>query len=242
MNQKFSLIVAFWSLLCLGPVPVFANGRSSAGDLVSGPDIIVGDITAVSQRGSSGTQVGLSIGITACDNGTTEVDFHALPNPDHPVLAQNLYRMSGSATNDERFEQVGQSWLKHMYFALEQNGCGFGCAQTGDGRTLGAGCSDAESAGSNGDQNNLGSRAWVNPFTGVFPGSNPNPDNHAGHAHTGTTHRVLVEGNDLEPALNPGATYYGEAQCITPHEYVWCQTHPGQCNMYNNVSYRQFTV
>jgi hypothetical protein len=242
MNQKFSAIVAFLSLLCLGPVPVFANGKSSAGDLLSGPDIIVGDITAVSQRGSSGTQVGLSIGITACNNGTTEVDFHALPNPDHPVVAQNLYRMSGGGTNDERFEQVGQSWLKHMYFALEQNGCGFGCSPFGDGTRLGPGCSDAESAASNGDQNNLGSRAWVNPFTGVFPGSNPNPDNHAGHTHTGVTHRVLVEGSDLEPTLNQDATYYADAQCITPHEYAWCQMHPGQCNMNNNVSYRQFTV
>src|SRR5262249_13802350 len=26
------------------------------------------------------------------------------------------------------------------------------------------------------------------------------------------------------------------------HEYAWCQAHPGQCNMYNNASYRQFTV
>src|ERR1041385_5330149 len=112
MNQKFCAIVAFWGLLCFGPVPVFANGRASAGDLVSGPDIIVGDISVVSQRGSSGTQVGLSIGIVAWNNGTDEVAFTALPNPDPPVLAQNFYRMSGSATNDERFEQVGQSWLK----------------------------------------------------------------------------------------------------------------------------------
>jgi hypothetical protein len=29
---------------------------------------------------------------------------------------------------------------------------------------------------------------------------------------------------------------------VTPHEYTWCQGHPGQCNMYNNVSYRQFGV
>ncbi len=241
MNQKFSAIVAFWGLFCLSAVPLFANGRSSAGDLVSGPDIIVGEVTAVSQRGSSGTQVGLAIGIAACNNGTADLDFFHLPNPDHPVLAQNLYRMSGGGTNDERFEQVGQSWLKHMYFALEQNGCGFGCSPYGDGTRLGPGCSDPESAASNGDQNNLGSRAWVNPFTGVFP-ANPNPDNHAGHTHTGVTHRVLVEDNDLEPALNEGATYYAEAQCITPHEYAWCQTHPGQCNMFNNVSYRQFNV
>src|SRR5207244_13219276 len=37
-------------------------------------------------------------------------------------------------------------------------------------------------------------------------------------------------------------TYYAEAQYVTPHEYVWCQANPGQCNMYNNASYRRFTV
>ena len=42
--------------------------------------------------------------------------------------------------------------------------------------------------------------------------------------------------------MNPGATYYAEAQLVTPHEYAWCQGHAGECNMFNNVSYRQFTV
>src|SRR5204862_6463945 len=40
----------------------------------------------------------------------------------------------------------------------------------------------------------------------------------------------------------PGATYFAEAGYVTPHEYAWCQAHPGQCNMYNNASYRQFSV
>jgi len=53
---------------------------------------------------------------------------------------------------------------------------------------------------------------------------------------------MLVNVDDLNTNLNGGATYYAEAQYITPHEYVWCQAHPGQCNMYNNVSYRQYTV
>ena len=48
--------------------------------------------------------------------------------------------------------------------------------------------------------------------------------------------------SDLIPAQNPGATYFAEAQYVSPHEYTWCQSHPGQCNMYNNASYRQFTV
>ena len=65
---------------------------------------------------------------------------------------------------------------------------------------------------------------------------------HTGHTHTGTSHRILVEASDLNTTLNPGATYYAEAQYVTPHEYAWCQAHPGQCNMYNNASYRRFNV
>ena len=44
------------------------------------------------------------------------------------------------------------------------------------------------------------------------------------------------------PSGNPGATYFGEAAYISPHEYTWCQSHPGECNMFNNFSYRQFSV
>ena len=51
-----------------------------------------------------------------------------------------------------------------------------------------------------------------------------------------------MERDDLNTTLNPGATYYAEAQYVTPHEYAWCQSHPGECNMYNNVSYRRFNV
>ena len=56
------------------------------------------------------------------------------------------------------------------------------------------------------------------------------------------SHRVRVEVDDLNQSLNQGATYFAEAQYVTPHEYTWCQAHPGECNMYNNVSYRQFSV
>jgi len=81
----------------------------------------------------------------------------------------------------------------------------------------------------------------VNPFTGVFPGS-PSPADHTGHTHTGTSHRVTVAMSGLDTTQNPGATYFAEGQYVTPHEYAWCQANPGQCNMYNNVSYRQFSV
>ena len=213
---------------------------------VPGPDVIVGDLSGLAQfDGASGTQVGLSVGTDSCNAGTINLDWFALPDNDHPVIPQNLYRMSGGATNDERFEQVGQSSVKHAFTALTQNICGFGCNGVG-GTHLGSGCSDpyVASLNSGGSGHTLGSRAWIDPFTGDFPrGDSATPPNdHTGHAHTGPSHRILVEIADLNTGMNPGATYYAEGQYVTPHEYVWCQGHPGECNMYNNVSYRQYSV
>ncbi len=213
--------------------------------LVPGPDVIVGDIESVEQpQGAvNGNFVGLGVGTVSCNNGDQPIDWHPLPNTNHPVIPQNLYRMSGGGDHTERFEQIGQSWMKHAFFALEEFICGT-CntsppCVTGD--QLCPGCADTYVASLNYDQDLIGSRAWVNPFTGVFP-SNPDPNNHAGHNHTGTSHRVTVATSDLIPGQNPGATYFAEADYISPTEYTWCQAHPGQCNMYNNVSYRPFTV
>ncbi len=206
-----------------------------------GPDVIVGDLPSLQQFGSSGTQVGLAVGTDSCNNGQVDVDWFALPNNDHPIIPMNLYRMSGGTSNNERFEQIGQSWMKHAFAAASSNSCGFGCNGVG-GSHLGSGCSDLYTASLNSGQSGLGSRAWANPFTGFFPGTNPSPNNHSGHSHDGVSHRIRVETNDLNTALNQGATYFAEGQYVVPHEYNWCQLHPGECNMFNNVSYRQFSI
>jgi hypothetical protein len=212
--------------------------------LVAGPDVIVGDIEDVDQQGSGGTQVGLAIGTDSCNNGDTPINWFALPQTDHPVVPQNLYRMSGGADNSQRFEQIGQSWMKHTFLALQDTVCGT-CNQSppcNPGPQLCPGCSDPYVSGLNGDQDQIGSRAWVNPFTGSFPS---NANDHTGHVHAPTNtlaHRILVETSDLIPGQNPGASYFGEAAYIAPSEYTWCQAHPGQCNMFNNFSYRKFTV
>jgi hypothetical protein len=210
---------------------------------VPGPDVVVGDLSGLAQFGnSSGTQVGLAVGTDSCNFGTVDLNWFANPVNDHPVIPQNLYRMSGGATNDDRFEQIGQSNVKHAFTALTNNICSLGCNGVGDTH-LGSGCSDPYGAGLNSGPN-LGSRAFINPFSGAYPrNDSATPNNlHTNHAHTGTSHRILTEISDLSTTLNPGATYYAEAQYITPHEYAWCQTHPGQCNMYNNVSYRRYNV
>jgi hypothetical protein len=223
------------------PLPRAASPGTPA--LVPGPDVIVGDLPSVQQGGNDTVNhfVGLGVGTTSCNNGDQPLDWFALQNTDHPYIPQNLYRMSGGANNNDRFEQIGQSWGKHAFEALENDACSFGCNTSGctTGTHLCPGCSDPYSATLNYQQTQIGSRAWVNPFTGVYPSS---ANNHSGHSHTGTSHRLTVASSDLNPAQNTGATYFAEGQYITPHEYTWCQQNPGQCNMYNNASYRQFTV
>jgi hypothetical protein len=246
--------ISIGAVMQTAEITQFANGQAqsmvmpplqhagSPAALVAGPDVIVGDIEDVDQQGNNSTQVGLAIGTDSCNNGDQPVDWFALPQNDHPVVPQNLYRMSGGSDNTERFEQIGQSWMKHTFLALEDFVCG-NCNTSGcqTGSHLCPACSDPYVSGLNGDQDSIGSRAWVNPFTGSFPTGNTAND-HSGHAHDGVSHRILVNMTDLDPTQNPGATYFGEAAYISPHEYTWCQAHPDQCNMFNNFSHRQFSV
>ena len=209
---------------------------------VPGPDVIVGELVDFIQYdpGEVNGFVGLALGTDACNQGIENVGWFALPSNDHPFIPQNLYRMSGGADNTRQFEQIGQSWGKHAFAAASADTCGFGCNGIGGSR-LGSGCSDFYSAGLNGWQDGIGSRAWVNPFNGSFPSGNTSND-HTGHAHDVTSHRILVDVDNLNTSLNAGATYFAEANYIVPHEGAWCQSHPTECNMYNNASYRRYNV
>ena len=66
---------------------------------VPGPDVIVGELLSLvqSDNGAVNGRVGLALGTDACNKGTIDVDWFALPNNDHPFIPQNLYRMSGGA-------------------------------------------------------------------------------------------------------------------------------------------------
>ena len=120
---------------------------------VPGPDVIVGELLDFIQyeNGEVNGFVGLALGTDACNKGTVDAAWIALPSNNHPFIPQNLYRMSGGATNNERFEQLGQSWGKHAFAAASSDTCGFGCNGVG-GDHLGSGCSDAYGAGLNGCQ------------------------------------------------------------------------------------------
>src|SRR5437016_5981079 len=64
---------------------------------VPGPDVIVGNLLDFVQSNPNavGGRVGLALGTDACNKGTIDVDWFALPSNDHPFIPQNLYRMSG---------------------------------------------------------------------------------------------------------------------------------------------------
>ena len=147
----------------------------------------MGELSGLAQFGSAvGTQVGLAVGTDSCNAGIENLNWFALPNNDHPVIPQNLYRMSGGPTNNDRFEQIGQSSVKHAFTALTQNICGFGCNGVG-GTSAWLRMLRSLFRRSERGAKPVGSRAWINPFTGFFPrgDSQTPPNNHNGHDHNG---------------------------------------------------------
>ncbi len=134
--------------------------------MAAGPDVIVGDLYEVANWTSSaaiGGRRAYSVGTVSCNLGDTPLEWISSTNH-HPVISGNMYRL-----RDGRFEQIGQSWLKHGFTALQGTVCGSCPNPDNTGRTLMPGCSDPYSASLNGSQSRLGPKSDVNASTGVFP-------------------------------------------------------------------------
>lgn len=188
-----------------------------------GPDLIVGDIPAIANFPSVGTLEALMPGTTSCSVGTAWVNWIS-NTAQHPLIGGNLYRhrvVGGSG----RFEQLGQSWLKHAFFALSQNLCCSNCSPT-DGTHLGVGCSDPYSPARNGNQFGLGPKFQVAPHAGAFVYPPPHPSG-------GNNGRIQVEVGELEDTTLPGAArFLVEANYVAPDDSVannndnnssWCE-------------------
>ena len=221
------------SALVVGQMHATADsGGSGGGDnsLLPGPDVIVGAIPNVSKYGSvvSGgvTIMAYAFGTTSCNIGTQQLQWFASPDNRHPFIPMNAYRYKGG-----RFEQIGMSWGKHGFTALQQSLCG-SCQASSTGNYLGIGCSDPYSSSLNGSQSGLGCRSEVNASTGVFPGT-INQGMPSAAATIGR--RVQIKATDLDPAQNAGARYVSEGQYIT-------QDDAAANNDNNNASWREFTV
>ncbi len=218
------------------------DGGSSRAVAAGGPDVTVFAFTDVGNYGSANGFAGYSLGTTSCNRGDTPLNWcnnsggaGCTPGSgpeDHPVIAQNVYRLKNG-----RFEQIGMSWLKHGFASLNGTvgGCtgsaGQSCQQPPAGENqLGVGCIDPYDAFTNGWQPVLGRRSEVNATTGLFP----YPPSSVS-ASTLYDKRIKVDVADVDPALNSGATYWMEGQYIASDDAA-------AGNALNNASYRQATV
>lgn len=191
--------------------------------VAQGPDVIVADIQSISRWGKVGNITAYSIGTHSCNIGTERVSCIS-SNNQHPVTAQNMYRLK-----DGRFEQIGQSWLVHWFYVVNQSLCS-PCYDPTNGTELGIGCSDPMSAYLNAVQVNMSMRSDVNPYTGYFPypWTAPAPEPTIGK-------RIQVADDDLDPDLNPEALYFVEGHYIAADDVA-------AGNGDNNASWRRVIV
>jgi hypothetical protein len=213
-----------------------ANVSLASGPLVtaaagSNPDIIVGHVSNTNTYGASAGIGGYAVGSISCNVGTDPAMWVDNTN-EHPVISQTLFRL-----NNDRFEQIGISWVKHGFAALTGSLCcpaGQTCCQNpGTFALLGVGCSDPYDASLNGNQSFLGPRFEINAFTGAFPypGSRP-PLSNPPLPHE---RRLRVQQSDIDPAQNAGAEYFAEIQYVAADDSL-------AGNQDNNVSYRKAVV
>ena len=189
-----------------------------------GPDVIALDLQSVLRWGRVGDITAYSVGTTSCNIGDEEADWINLTNQ-HPVIGMNMYRLKA-----DRFEQIGMSWIKHGFFAVDGNACDLSCQANGDGNALGVNCSDPYSANLNGQQNNMSPRSQANAFTGVHSDNWTDPG-----IESVIDRRLQVHDADLDPDLNPDAKYFVQGNYILADD-----TAAG--NNDNNASYRRVNV
>lgn len=184
-----------------------------------GPDVVLGILDNLGQFRRADGMVFLAATTVSCNIGNRTLGWHRLPQNNHPVITQNLYRLLNG-----RMQQIGQSWVKHGFLAAEGDLCRlpFPCQATQGDQQLGVGCSDPYGASINFGPE-LGARSKINPTTGYFNGSDIKP--------SGLERGLDVKEADISVS---GARYFLEGQYITPDDSA------GN-NGLNNTSYREVT-
>ena len=174
-----------------------------------------------------------SVATTSCNAGTEPLEWFSNNNR-HPVIGQNMFRIAPRQNGHLRFEQLGQSWLKHGFCALDLDfdEC-TGCSQSLGCSFLGIGCEDPYTASRNASQGPAGPKYQVNATTGFFPYPPADPSFSGNMAR-----RLQVPLSDVQSSQNPGAEYIIEVQYVHPQDAPaanWSAS-------LNNVSYRIMTL
>ncbi len=210
------------------PRPVDHEPLPDGGDRVDGPDMVFCQLYGLSQFGRAADIVGLGVATTSWNVGNEVLPWFQIPDPRHPFIVMNLFRLK-TVNGSDRLEQIGQSWIKHGFCALDNEQCSTQCQSTGCS-TLGLGCTDTYGAGLNASQGGLGPRYEVNPWTRGW--TNAGSHMQGGHSHDAIEHRLQVHDGDLDSAQNPGATYYSEGYYVCPEDI----------NQMNSAAWKPVTV
>ncbi len=191
------------------------------------PDVWVCYLPSTAYWGQADGIHAFSIATTSANAGNVNLNW-VDTNNQHPVIAQNMYRLKEGV-----LEQVGMSWLKHGFCAVQQNiGCGACVVSGGCLSFLKPGCSDPYDAALNATTFRLGPRSEVNPTTGVFPF--PHAVGDPGVPAV-IRSRLQVRDEYVNPAQNEGARWFVEGQYVHPQD--------AQANVdNNNASHREFNI
>ena len=224
--KLFNLLICFApALAALTPLAARAAGA----------DVIVGHVADGREDSRLGSKVGLTAGTDSCNIGDAPASWWPLNDSDqtrknrHPVIALNFYRLM-----DGRMEQLARSWVKHGFFATNENNCANfpenkqTCQGVG-GHQLKPGCSDYYSEGLNADPSLLGPRSRItNATTGSFDAATA--QDLTGYPASQPAERImLVEEADLQQAT---ARYFLEGHYLHLDDAA-------AGNSRNNATYRE---
>jgi hypothetical protein len=190
--------------------------------LIVPSDLTFCELHSLSQFGRDGNAVGLAAATTSWNIGSQKLDWWAEPDWRHPYIVQNLYRIK-----DDRFEQIGQSWVKHGFFALSDSQCDTQCSESTDGTSLAPGCTDTYGASTNAAQGSLRPRFEIDPWDGIWTDTGALPP-----VHNSVDHRLQVDDADLDPTRNDNATYFLEGYYV----------HYQDIEVMNSASWKPTTV
>lgn len=210
----------------MGTISLFCAMSSLNVPALAEADVILGELVGPHVYARANGIAALTVGTSSCNAGDKVLEWRALPENRHPVISLNMYRLL-----DGRMTQIGQSWVKHGFVALQHNVCSFGCRANPSGNGLGVGCSDPYGA-SNNMGPNLGSRRLIDPFLGAYDGNVAKRELDAFQSTSPIDHGLQVMEADL--AL-PGARYFLEGHYIAPDD-----ARAG--NGHNNVSHVEVKV
>ena len=176
----------------------------------TGQDVIMGDPTNLVMVGREGSKASFGCESVICNGGTEPLDWYANPDPRHPMMTFNMFRL-----DPDRLIQIGGSWTKHGWASAQADACGFGCTPHPTSTATGVGCSDTYGAAGNASQGNMGPRSDIDPWTGGFIWDGSFMQSDSGPWDQ-VEERLSIEDADLDPSQHPGSTWISETYVIHP--------------------------